>query len=127
MDTGLPSHDKILSLAHDPSAKRWQAMSSYLLSIPWAGGAGTDGRIPSYALPTLFATPATARLLVKHRLWEEGVDGWRIVNYDKRNPVAEVADAGLERKRVGAAKGNCKRHHGDTCWRDGRCSRAASA
>lgn len=126
MDTNIASHDKILSLAHDPSAKRWQALSAYLLSIPWATGAGTNGRIPSYALGTIFATPATARLLVKHRLWSERVDGWEIVNFSRRNPTAEVADAALEAKQVGGKHGNCKRWHGETCWRNGRCSREAS-
>jgi hypothetical protein len=126
MDTNIASHDKILALANDPSSKRFQALSAYLLSIPWSVGAETDGRIPAYALKTVFATPAVARLLVKHRLWSEETGAWRIVNFDKRNPTAAVSAAVTTKQQVGAAKGNCRRWHGDTCWRDGRCSREAS-
>ncbi len=126
IDTNIASHDKILSLAHDPSAKRWQAMSSYLVSIPWALGAGTGGRIPSYALPTVFGTPATARLLVVHRLWSERVDGWGIVNFDRRQPLPEVQEATAAKLQVASAKGNCVRWHGETCWRSGRCTRASA-
>lgn len=125
IDTNIATHDKILALANDPSPKRFQALSAYLLSIPWSVGAETDGRIPSYALQTLFATPATARILVKHRLWEESVAGWEIVNFDRRQPTSESTEKALVGKQIGGKHGNCKRWHGDTCWRDGRCSREA--
>jgi hypothetical protein len=124
MDTNIASHDKILALISDPSAKKWQALSSYLLSIPWSAGQGTDGRIAVYALQAVHGTPATARLLVKYRLWSEGTACWQIVNFDQRQPTSATSEKVLADKRFAGMKGNCRRHHGDTCWRDGACSRA---
>lgn len=124
-DTNIATHDKILSLAHDPSPKRWQALSSYLVAYPWSVGQGTDGSIPAYALPTVFGTPATARLLVKHRLWVEETASWRIVNFDKRQPSAQIAAEALEEKKRAGAKGNCVRWHGANCWQKGRCTNVA--
>lgn len=124
-DTNIATHDKILSLANDPSPRRWQALSSYLVAYPWSVGQGTDGVIPSYALQTVFGTPQTARLLVKHRLWIEEGAAWRIVNFDKRQPTADVAESALLDKRNAGAKGNCVRWHGADCWQKGRCTHVA--
>jgi hypothetical protein len=126
LDANIAQHDKILALVHDPSAKRWQALSAYVFAIAWSVGQGTDGRIPAHALGSIHATPAVARLLVKHGLWTEEVAAWRIVNFEHRQQLAVTSEDALAKKKLGAAHGNCKRHHGDTCWRNGRCSRAAS-
>jgi hypothetical protein len=71
IDSNIASHDKILQLLADPSAKRWQAAFSYVCAIGWSGDHGTDGRVPAMALPFVHGTTATARLLVTYRLWEE--------------------------------------------------------
>lgn len=126
LDANIGQHDKILALVHDPSAKKWQAFASYMTSIAWSVGQGTDGRIPEYALGSVHATPATARLLVKYRLWSEGVACWHIVNFDERQMSSAGADKVAADKKLAGAKGNCRRHHGETCWRDGRCSRGAA-
>jgi hypothetical protein len=122
LDANVGSHDKVLGLISDPSPKRWQALSSYFIALAWSGGQGTDGLVPKAALPFVHATPATARLLVAHRLWrEEGVTGWRIVNYGERQLLTEYAEAIREKRRHGGEKGNCVRWHRPDCWKDGKC------
>lgn len=120
LDTNIPSHDKILQLLSDPSPKKWQACTSYMFSLAWAGGAGSDGHIPTAALPFVHGTPLTARLLVKYRLWEEATAGFQIRNYDARQELLLVSEAKRAAKRAGGIKGNCIKYHGKDCgcWRD---------
>lgn len=125
LDANIASHDKILSLLSDPSPKKWQAASSYCFALGWAGGQGTDGFIPTPALPFVHGTKVTARLLVVHRLWTEELTGWRIVNFAERQQTESVTQAKHDAIRVGAEKGNCRRWHGPDCWKDGQCSKAA--
>lgn len=97
VDSNIAQHDKIQRLLKaDPSPKRWQAFSSFVCSIGWSGGAGTDGRIPSYALDVIYGTQTTARLLVKHGLWEECLDGWVIHNYAEYQQTEAVTKAKSE-------------------------------
>lgn len=123
LDSHIASHDKILALLSDPSAKRWQAAFSYTCALGWSGDQETDGLIPAVALPFVHGTPATARLLVKYRLWEETLTGWQIHNFADRQQTKRVAETVRDAKRAGAEKGNCRRWHGETCWKNGRCSR----
>lgn len=129
LDSNIGSHDKILALLSDPSvqkAVKFQAAFSYCVALGWSGGQGTDGEIPRHALPFCHGTKQTARLLVTYRLWTETLTGWHIVNFEQRQELESVSAGKREAMRVGAAKGNCKRWHGDTCWRDGRCSRESA-
>jgi hypothetical protein len=122
MDTNMPSHDKVLRLLSDPSAKRWQAAFSWASSICWSGGAGTDGLIPPAALGAVHGTTTTARLLVKYDLWEEvHPHGWRLRNFDVRNPTATVTEAQRDAQRRAARRTNCIRYHGKACgcWKKG--------
>jgi len=120
LDSNIPSHDKMLHLLADPSPKRWQACSSYMFSLAWSGGQGTDGRIPAVALPMVHGTPTTARLLVKYGLWDEVTAGYKIRNYEERQELSIVAEGKRAAQRAGALKGNCLRHHGKDCgcWRN---------
>lgn len=121
MDTNIPSHDKILRLLSDPSAKRWQASTSYMFSFAWSTGQGTDGKIPKAALPFVHATASTARLLVTYGLWrEDGVSGWEIVNFAERQQL-DVVTAGKQAMRSTAGrKAACQRWHPKECmcWSD---------
>ena len=126
MDATLPSHDKVLELLSDPSPKRWQAFASYMSSICWSGGAGTDGRISPAALGAVHGTPATARLLVKYGLWDETEPrGWCIRNFGSRQPLSELAETKRAAQSAAARKTNCIRWHGTAgvddcgCWRKG--------
>lgn len=126
MDSHIASHDKILGLLADPSPRRWQAAFSYVCAIGWSGDQGTDGRIPSTALPFVHGNATTARLLVKYQLWDEGIACWQIRNFAERQELAVVRAGKKEMRRVAAEKGNCVRWHGPTCWQDNRgCARAS--
>jgi hypothetical protein len=127
LDANIATHDKILHLASDPSALRWQAAFSYVCALGWSGGQGTDGKIPSAALGIVHGNAKTARLLVKYRLWSEATAGYQIVNFAHRQQSNEATAAIKEAQSVGGKLGNCKRHHGDLCWKNGKCSREAAS
>jgi hypothetical protein len=119
LDSNIASHDKMLHLLSDPSSKRWQAAASYMFSLGWSGGIGTDGKIPRAALPFVHGSVATAQLLVKYELWEPVPDGYLIHNYATRQELEIVSEAKRAAQRAGGLKGNCIRHHGQDCgcWR----------
>lgn len=120
LDANIGSHDKILALASDPSPKRWQALASYMISLAWSGGHGTDGRIPTAALPFVHGTTTTARLLVKHRLWTEETAAWSIVNYDQRQELHIVTESKRVAQSLGGKKARCRTNHGPDCgcWKE---------
>lgn len=120
LDSNVGQHDKILALKHDPSPKKWQAMSSYFVALGWSGGQGTDGFIPTHALESVHGTAATARLLVKHGLWTERVSGYQIHNYADRQQLNAVTEAKRSAQSIGAKKANCKRFHPAVCecWKE---------
>ena len=120
LDSNVGQHDKILALKHDPSPRRWQAMASYFVSLAWSGGQGTDGFIPAYALESVHATPQTARILVKYRLWTEGIAGYQIVNFEERQELAIVTEAKRAAQSMGGKKARCRSNHGPHCgcWQD---------
>lgn len=125
LDSHIASHDKVLALLADPSPKRWQAAFSYVCALGWSGDQGTDGKVPTTALPFVHGTTTTARLLVKYRLWEEGTACWRIVNFLERQEMSAVTAGKREARRMAAEKGNCSRWHGPNCWKEGAgCGRA---
>lgn len=124
MDSSVASHDKILELLADTSPKRWQAFTSWTCAIGWSAAQGTDGRIPTTALPFVHGTKATADLLVAHRLWEPVAGGWMIRNYMVRQEMSAVTAGKQEARRVASEKANCARWHGRDCWREpGGCQR----
>lgn len=120
LDANIGTHPKIVALANDPSPKRWQAISSYMVSIGWAVGQGTDGMVPNYMLPTVFGTKETARLLEKYELWEPATAGWQIHNFAIRQQSTSASEAAQKSLRQASAKGNCIRWHGPDCgcWKD---------
>lgn len=120
LDSNIASHDKIVGLLADPSPKRWQAAASYVFSLGWSGGAGTDGLIPTSVLPIVHGSKATADLLVYYGLWEPVTGGWHIRNYETRQELAIVAEAKRVTRTAAARKANCVRHHGPDCgcWKE---------
>lgn len=116
LDANIASHDKILALLADPSRARWQAGLNYVFALGWSGAAGTDGWIPTTALPTIHATHATADLLTQHGLWVNGqAGGWVIRNYAERQQLITTTNATRAAQRAGALKANCVRWHGPDC------------
>ena len=126
IDTNIGTHDKIIALCSDPSALRWQAAFSYVCAFAWSTGQGTDGRIANAALGINHGNAKTARLLVKYRLWEEAPAGYQIVNFERRQQISDLSEAVRKAQSEGGKRGNCRRYHGETCWRSGKCSREAS-
>ena len=122
LDANIASHDKILNLLSDPSPKKWQAFSSYICAMAWSGGHGTDGFISRAALPFVHGTSSTARLLEKYGLWVEAPAGWRVPNFDKRQPTSAASESVRQAKQRASVKGNCVRHHGPDCgcWKETR-------
>lgn len=119
LDVNIGAHDKVLRLLSDPSPKRWQAFASYVVSIGWSVGAGTDGHIPKAALPFVHGTEATARLLVKYGLWIERASAWEVKNFAEYQLTDANATAVREVQKVGGSKGACRRWHqpGCDCWK----------
>lgn len=115
LDANIATHDKIVQLLSDPSAKRWQAVSSYMFALAWSGGHGTDGHVPTAALPFVHGTPATARLLEKYHLWEAATAGWKIRNFEIRQELTLVAEGKRAAQKLGGVKGNCRKYHGPDC------------
>lgn len=120
LDSNIAAHDKILHLLSDPSPKKWQAVASYMFALGWAGGAGTDGHVPTAALSVVHGTAFTARLLVKYHLWDEAAAGYQIHNYENRQELEIVSEAKRAAQRAGALKANCRRFHGKDCgcWKE---------
>lgn len=127
VDSNIAMHDKVLGLLSDPSAQRWQAFTSYICALGWSAGTGNDGRIPRNALGFVHGTTKTARLLEKYRLWTEATGGWQIVNYSERQQLSMVAEAKSVARHISSKKANCARHHGDSCWANGACSKAVAS
>lgn len=119
LDSGIASHDKMLNLLGDPSAKRWQAAASYMFALGWCGNHGTDGHIPATALAFVHGTKSTADLLVRYGLWQPAVNGWHVPNYLLRQQSSLTGDEVKAAQQTGSKKGNCIRWHGDDCgcWR----------
>jgi hypothetical protein len=115
LDANIGSHDKVLYLIADPSKAKWQALASYMVALGWSGANGTDGFIPTIALPFVHGNAATARLLVKHKLWDEARVGYSIRNYAERQQSSAAAESVREAKQRASRKGNCVKHHGASC------------
>jgi hypothetical protein len=120
LDSNISTHDKILALLADPSAARWQAAASFMFSIAWSGGQGTDGFVPKTALSVVHGTTKTARLLEKYGLWVEAPGGYRMGNFPLRQELSAITESKKKAQRQAAAKTNCVRWHGDSCgcWKE---------
>lgn len=116
MDSNLASNDKILALIEEkPEAVAFRAAFSYTCSIGYANGHDTDGLIKFATLKAVHGTKRSAELLVMHHLWTPDPEGWRIVNFTKRNPSAATTQQVRNAQRAGALKANCARWHGKDC------------
>ena len=116
LDSSIASHDKILALLSDPSPKKWQAVSSYMFALGWSGVNGTDGRIPTSALPFIHGNAQTARLLVKYGLWTEiDAGNYAIRNYAERQQLTLITEAKRAAASTAGRKAACVRHHGPDC------------
>ena len=75
LESAFPSNPKTLELVED---KAFRALVGYVCGLCYSGGQGTDGFVPTYALPTLHIRPAEAGQLVDARLWVPAPGGWEV-------------------------------------------------
>jgi hypothetical protein len=114
LDANIGTHDKILELLGERDGAK--AFVLYICALGYAGGHGTDGQIPKYALVVNHGSEKLARLLVNHRLWEYNGNGsYQIRNWDTRQQMQSTTDEIREKQSRGARKGNCERWHGKGC------------
>jgi hypothetical protein len=120
LDANIASHDKILALLSSSARQKHHAFTTYICSLGWCGGQGTDGFVPSAALPFVHGNVTTARLLVKYGLWDEGIGGWQIRNYAERQQLAVITETKRLAAQIASQKANCTRWHGKDCgcWKD---------
>lgn len=83
----------------------------------WSDGVLLDGHLDRIGLSDVVGRAAR---LVDVGLWTRIDGGYQIVAWDKWNVSADEAQAQIERKRLGAAMTNHKRHHGEES--DPNCS-----
>ena len=100
LDANIASHDKTIRAMGMRGGKG--AMCLYVFALGWAGGQGTDGHIPTAALPMLHGTKAEARILVTVGLWEEVDGGWHIHNFHLRQETSDITAKKREQAREAA-------------------------
>lgn len=116
-DTTLPDHPKILDLLGMKDGHR--SAFVYCCALAYAGRHGTDGFITSAALPRINGRKQDATNLVQVGLFDPDDTGWHIHDYADYQQTSEVTDEVRAKRRKASRKGNCVRHHGESCqcWR----------
>ena len=111
-DTQFASNPKVLRLVSD---KKWRALTVYVCGLGYCGVHGTDGFVPTGALPFLHATKPDARALVDVGMWLTRPGGWQIKDWDQY----QQSDAETQQRKANltraAVKANCVRWHGAAC------------
>ena len=113
LDANIAGHDKTLRALAMPGGKA--AMAVMQFAVAWSGGQGTDGLIPTHALPAIHATPKDVAILVAVGFWEPDEQGWRIHNFATRQELKATTTAKRDVQRKAAIRTNCIRWHGREC------------
>lgn len=86
----------------------------YLRSLAYAKGGETDGFVHDYDLDViavgLTRVPQRVASLVREKAWEERSGGWFITGWFKWNKSTDQLRIDKERRRIGAARTNHKKH-----------------
>lgn len=106
LDCALPSNPKVLLLV---AAKRFQAAFGYVCSLTYAGNHGTDGFIPTAALPFLHMTRREAQQLVEVGLWVPVTGGWEINGWAE----FQVSNAETQERKKRSRDAAMARWHAD--------------
>ena len=119
LDCNIYDHDKTLAALGMKNGAA--AMATYMFSLAWAGGHGSDGFIPKAALPIIAGTSRTALVLIESGLWEYAEGGYKIVNYMHRQEAKVVRELKRQQSALGGRKAMCRKHHGPdcNCWETG--------
>jgi hypothetical protein len=114
LDANIATHDKILHLLAQRDGSK--AFVLYVCALGYSGGHGTDGHVPTYALPVVHGNEKLAQLLVNCELWAaNGGSGYHIRNWEERQQMNATTDAVRAAQSAGARKANCIRWHGPEC------------
>lgn len=102
LDSNIASHDKTIRALGMRGGKG--AMALYVFALGWCGGQGTDGHIPSVALPMLHGTKAEATILETVELWDADPDGdgWWVRNWARRQESSDISASKREKARNAA-------------------------
>ncbi|QBP31767.1 hypothetical protein SEA_PIPER2020_88 [Mycobacterium phage Piper2020] len=100
LDTQFPSNPKVLELVAD---KQYRAVFAYVCSLAYCGQHGTDGYVPTTALPFIHATKRDAEILVTAGMWKPAPGGWDVNGWDEFQVSDEAAKRRRERAQKGAA------------------------
>jgi hypothetical protein len=113
-DTTLPDHPKILDLLALKDGHR--SAFVFCCSLAYAGRHGTNGFITGAALGRINGRRQDAENLVSVGLWDPDTDGgWHIHDYSEYQQTSEITEDIREKRRKASRKGNCVRHHGESC------------
>jgi hypothetical protein len=97
LDTQFPHNPKVLALAED---RNWRAIAVYACALSYCGAHGTDGFIPTGALPFIHATKREAEQLLAVGLWKPaGQGGYEIPDWTDYQPSNEEAERRKNRMR----------------------------
>jgi hypothetical protein len=92
------------------------AFVAYIALLGWAVENLSDGYLPARAVRLVRrASPALMRQLVTAGLIDVYGDGWVIPDFLEYQKAASEWIATGEARSKGGAKGNCRRHHDDSC------------
>lgn len=118
-DTNFPQHDKVIELVAEHGDRGRAAGFVYCCSLAYCGDVESDGVVPFGALPFVHGRKRDADLLVAAGMWKPHPRGWEVVNYARRNPLAETLTQSRTDRSIAARKANCVRWHGPDCgcWR----------
>lgn len=100
LDTSTFDHPKFLALF---GANRYRSALVFVAGLTYAGKHGTDGFIPSEALPLLRGRTIDAHNLVEVGLWNECAGGWDINGWDEYQLSDEEAKARRDKAKRAAA------------------------
>lgn len=99
LDTAFPQNPKVLMLAED---KKWQSIAVYVAGLAYSGAHGTDGFLPSFALPFIHGTKRNATDLATVGLWIPRAGGWDINGWAEFQPSSEEHQARSKKARLAA-------------------------
>lgn len=124
LDTAMPDNPKILQLCEVKDGHR--AAFVYCCSLSYAGKHGTNGFIPTGALPRINGRPADGARLVDVGLWLPATGGWEIHDWSAYQQTSDSTAKVRAAQKAGSRKGNCVRWHGDDCgcWKRADALRA---
>lgn len=101
LDTSFPSNPKVLELVAD---RKFKAAFAYVTGLAYCGAHGTDGFIPTLALPYLHASKTDAKHLVSVNLWRPVPGGWEVPDWREFQPSAEQNEGRRKRAQTAALK-----------------------